>query len=121
MHVIVPIKPTPFEQARKFLTVICKAIERTRRELFTTERIIKKRGDRVYLDAVQNARGKTLPSPYSVRSTPNASVSTPLTWAELEQGVTPEQFHIRNMSARIKQAGDLFAPAYTMRQILPKL
>lgn len=121
VHVVVPIEPTPFEQARKFLTVVCKAIERIRPELFTTERIIKKRGDRVYLDAVQNARGKTLPSPYSVRSTPSASVSTPLTWAELERGVTPEQFHIRNIPARIKEAGDLFAPAYATRQILPEL
>ena len=121
VHVVVPIQPTPFEHARKFLTVICKAIERTRPDLFTTERFIKKRGNRVYLDAVQNARGKTLPSPYSVRSTPNASVSTPLTWAELERGVTPEQFHIRNIAQRIKEAGDLFAPAYTMRQVLPEL
>ena len=121
VHVVVPIQPTPFEKARKFLTVICKAIEKTRPDLFTTERTIKKRGDRVYLDAVQNARGKTLPSPYSVRSTPNASVSTPLTWAELSRDVTPEQFHIRNIAQRLQDVGDLFAPAYTKQQILPEL
>lgn len=118
VHVTVPIQPAPYEKVRAFLTKICKAIEQTRPELFTTERTIAKRGDKVYLDAVQNGRGKTLPSPYSVRATPRANVSAPVTWAELKSGVTPDQFHMRNMEQRVKEVGDLFAPVYAMRQKL---
>lgn len=121
VHVVVPIAPAPFEKVRRFLSVVCKAIEKTRPELFTTERFIKNRGDKVYLDAVQNARGKTLPSPYSVRATPGANVSAPVTWEELQKGITPAQFHIRNMEQRLRDTGDLFAPVYSLRQRLPAL
>ena len=119
VHVAVPIEPTPYERVRKFLTNVSKAIEKTQPNKFTIERTIVKRGNKVYLDAVQNARGKTLPSPYSVRATPQANVSAPVTWKELQDGITPDDFHIRNMEQRIKAVGDLFAPVYTLRQHLP--
>ena len=85
VHVVVPIEPTPFEKVREFLKKLCSSIENVQPSLFTTERIIAKRGDKVYLDAVQNGRGKTLPSPYSVRATPNANVSASVTWEELKK------------------------------------
>lgn len=121
VHVVVPIEPTPYEKVRRFLKIICRSIEEAQPELFTTQRVVAKRGDRVYLDAVQNGRGKTLPSPYSVRATPLANVSAPVTWLELKKGVAPEQFNIRNMDARISKTGDLFEPVYTTRQPLPNL
>ncbi|MEI6100256.1 MAG: non-homologous end-joining DNA ligase [Eubacteriales bacterium] len=121
VHVVVPIEPAPYEKVRFFLKTICKNIQDARPELFTTQRIIAKRGDKVYLDAVQNGRGKTLPSPYSVRATPRANVSAPVTWMELQRGVRPEQFNIRNMDARINKVGDLFAPVYSTRQLLPDI
>lgn len=121
VHVVVPIEPTPFAKVREFLKIICKSIQDARPELFTVERTIAKRGDKVYLDAVQNGRGKTLPSPYSLRSTPNAQVSAPVTWMELQRGVQPAQFTMRNMEERINRAGDLFEPVYTTRQPLPEL
>lgn len=121
VHVVVPIEPVPYEQVREFLKRICNSIERAQPELFTTERTIAKRGNRVYLDAVQNGRGKTLPSPYSVRATPEANISAPVTWQELEEGITPKSLTMRSMQARIDAAGDLFAPVYTLRQKLPSV
>lgn len=121
VHVVVPIAPTPYEKVRAFLKLVCAHIERAEPGRFTTERIIARRGDRVYLDAVQNSRGKTLPSPYSVRATPTATVSAPVTWEELSGGAAPEQFTIRNMEARLREAGDLFAPVYAKRQRLPSV
>ncbi len=121
VHVVVPIAPVPYEQAREFLKRVCQSVEGARPDLFTMERAIAKRKNRVYLDAVQNGRGKTLPSPYSVRATPNANISAPVTWDELRGGVTPDFFTIRNMDERIEKAGDLFAPVYTMRQKLPAI
>lgn len=121
VHVVVPITPVPYEYAREFLKRICAGIEAAQPELFTTERTIVKRQNRVYLDAVQNGRGKTLPAPYSVRATPDANISAPVTWQELQDGITPDAFTIRNMDARIKAMGDLFAPVYSLRQKLPAI
>lgn len=121
VHVVVPIEPAPFEKVREFLKKLCRSIENVQPSLFTTERIIARRGDKVYLDAVQNGRGKTLPSPYSVRATPNASVSAPVTWEELKKGVKPSEFTIRNIEERVQAAGDIFAPVYTKRQKLPRI
>jgi bifunctional non-homologous end joining protein LigD len=119
LHIVIPIEPAPFEKVRGFLTGICRMVEQADPGRFTTERTIAKRGDRVYLDAVQNARGKTIPSPYSVRATAAATVSAPLSWDEVEGGAEPGQFTIRTIGERIKQTGDLYAPLYAMRQRLP--
>lgn len=86
VHVVVPIRAVTYEKAREFLSGICAALEQARPDLCTTQRTVAKRGDKVYLDAVQNARGQTLPSPYSVRATPEATVSAPVTWKELARG-----------------------------------
>lgn len=121
VHVVVPIAPVSFEKVRAFLKSVCAAIASAYPDRYTTERTIVKRGERVYLDAVQNGRGKTLPSPYSVRATPAATVSAPVTWDELDRGVSPEDFTIRNIGGRINKKGDLFAPVYEMRQHLPEV
>lgn len=121
VHVVVPIKPVPYTEVRAFLKPVCSALEKTEPARFTTERIIAKRGNRVYLDAVQNGRGKTLPSPYSVRATPTATVSLPVTWEELEKGISPQDHTIRNIEERMKKMGDLFAPVYALRQTLPSV
>jgi bifunctional non-homologous end joining protein LigD len=65
---------------------------------------------RVLVDYNQNAWGQTLASIYSVRPQPKATVSTPITWKELERGVRIEDFRIDNVPQRIKKVGDLWAP-----------
>lgn len=120
IHVFVPIRPTPFEHVRNFLRYVCKLVEKTQSGLFTLERSIQKRGDRVYLDAVQISRGKTLPAPYSLRATPFGNVSTPISWEELNNPkLNAETFTIDNIENRLKKKGDLFAPIYSLRQTLP--
>jgi len=74
------------------------------------ERSIPKRKGKVYLDYLQNGRGKTMAFTYSLRPLPGAHVSTPLIWAELEeQSIRPEQFNIANIIDRVQKLGDLFA------------
>jgi bifunctional non-homologous end joining protein LigD len=82
-----------------------------RPDLLTAEyRIAKRPRQRVLVDYNQNAWGQTLASIYSVRPQPKATVSTPITWKELERGVRIEDFRIDNVRPRIKQVGDLWAP-----------
>ena len=62
------------------------------------------------VDYNQNVWGHTLASIYSVRPHPEAAVSTPVTWEEIDAGIRIEQFTIKNVPARIKKKGDLWAP-----------
>src|SRR6185436_12386155 len=71
---------------------------------------VKRPYGRVLVDYNQNAWGRTLASIYSIRPTPVASVSTPVTWEEVEQGVRIEDFRIDNELERLEEVGDLWKP-----------
>jgi bifunctional non-homologous end joining protein LigD len=62
------------------------------------------------VDYNQNAWGRTLASIYSVRPTPVASVSAPVTWDEIERGIRIEDFRIDNIVSRVSKLGDLWKP-----------
>ena len=62
------------------------------------------------VDYNQNAWGRTLASIYSVRPRPDATVSTPVTWKEIERGIHIEDFTTRNVPSRVTKLGDLWAP-----------
>jgi len=70
---------------------------------------------RVLVDYNQNAWGRTLASIYSVRPRPEATVSTPVTWKEIERGLRIEDFTVRNVPARIARIGDLWKPLLQAR------
>jgi bifunctional non-homologous end joining protein LigD len=75
----------------------------------TLERSISKRKkNEVYIDYLQNSRGQTLASAYSVRPNPGATVSAPLEWTEVKRGLHPSKFTIKNMKKRVDKKGDLF-------------
>ena len=63
---------------------------------------------RVLVDYNQNAWGRTLASIYSVRPTPIASVSTPVTWKEIDKGIAIQDFRLDNVRDRIAKVGDLW-------------
>ncbi len=53
-------------------------------------------------------KGKTIAAPYSVRARPGATVSAPLEWTEVQKGLSPQQFTLQDMPARLRDKGDLF-------------
>ena len=73
------------------------------------------RDGRVLVDYNQNAFGKTLASIYSVRANEAATVSTPVTWEELEAGCEPGDFTIFNVPERVARVGDLWKPLLSSR------
>src|SRR5215471_3317958 len=85
-------------------------------QLITAEyRVAKRPHGRVLVDYNQNAWGRTLASIYSVRPRPEASVSTPVTWTEIEHGVRIDDFTVENVPARIRKVGDLWKPLLAKR------
>jgi bifunctional non-homologous end joining protein LigD len=112
LHVYVPIVRGP---QQKEVWAVAKAIaldlERRHPAVITAEyRVAKRPRGRVLIDYNQNAWGRTLASVYSVRPRATASVSTPITWGELQAGVEIDDFRIDNVPARIRRRGDLWRP-----------
>lgn len=117
VHIYVPIVRGPDQ---KTVWAVAKALaqELAAREpaILTSEyRVAKRPKDRVLIDYNQNAWGRTLASVYSVRPVLHATVSTPVTWEELENGVRIEDFKIDNVPARVHKLGDLFRPLLASR------
>lgn len=117
IHVYVPIVRGP---TQKEVWTLAKHFARDMAarhpKLITAEyRVAHRPRGRVLVDYNQNAWGRTLASVYSVRPTPRATVSAPVTWEEIEQGVEIEQFDLRNMPQRVARRGDLWKPLLARR------
>jgi bifunctional non-homologous end joining protein LigD len=121
IHVYAPLKPVHgYEEVADFAERAASIVAREIPRLATVERSLRKRPRRtVYVDHLQNARGKSVVAPYSARPRPGATVSAPLDWAEVKKGkITPQDFTIENMLKRIERKGDLFKPTLKLRQRL---
>lgn len=112
IHIYVPIVRGPTQkQVWTIAKEIALVLASENPKLITAEyRIAKRPRGRVLVDYNQNAWGRTLASVYSVRPTPKATVSTPVTWEEVERGIRIEDFRVDNVRNRIGKAGDLWAP-----------
>lgn len=112
IHVYVPIVRGPKQkEVWRFAKAFARVMEERHPELVTAEYRIKNRpAGRVLVDYNQNAWGRTLASVYSVRPTASASVSTPLRWEEVEEGVEISDFRLDNVPERVRTLGDLWRP-----------
>ena len=107
VHVMVPLAPIhSFEQARTAAETIVRLARAREPRLFTLDMRRARRRGKILIDIHRNHRGATLIGPYGVREYTGATVSTPLEWPELERALYPEDFHIRNVAARLRQVGD---------------
>jgi bifunctional non-homologous end joining protein LigD len=117
MHVVLPLPPkTAFEDAARIATVIAERVVEAHPDRATLERSVNARpAGTVYVDAQQNAEGKSVVAAYSVRARPAATISTPLDWRELRKGLRIGAFTIDTMPARLQKVGDLWGAAMRRR------
>ena len=109
LHVYVPLPAgTPYEAGMLYCQIVAAMVERKHGKVATTERSVKARGKRVYIDCLQNILGKTLATAYSARASEYAGVSTPVTWQEVEDGFDRMDFTITTAPARFEKVGDLW-------------
>lgn len=111
IHIFIPTGAKyTYEQTKNLAHLIALEVNKRQPKLTSVERMPEKRKHRIYLDFLQNREGQTLAAPYSVRPTPEASVSMPLHWDEVKKGLNPMDFTIKNAAARLKRTGDLWKP-----------
>jgi bifunctional non-homologous end joining protein LigD len=107
LHIMAPIKPEAvFPDVRRFAKALAEEVERRvgDQEIATTTwRVAGRRG--VFVDFGQNTRDRTIACAYSVRPTPDARVSAPLTWDEVPD-VDPSDFTLETMRERVAEVGD---------------
>ncbi len=111
IHIYIPMQAVyTYEQAKNLAHLIVLEVNKRQPKLTSVERNPERRRHRIYLDYLQNREGQTLAAPYSVRPTPDASVSMPLDWSEVKKGLKPSDFTIQNTPARLQRTGDLWKP-----------
>lgn len=112
LHVFVPMaNKYDYEQVKTFAHLTAMRVTELLPGFTTLERNLKKRGNKsIYVDYLQNRKGQTIASAYSVRPKKGATVSTPLEWKEVKKGLHPSQFDINTIPKRVARKGDIFSP-----------
>lgn len=124
LHIYVPIiRNMDFAEVRSVAEAVGHFLMDRHPAEITMKWSVKQRTGKIFFDHNMNARGKTLPAPYSTRNTPEASVSMPLDWAELElETIYPGDFTLHNAVQRLEISGDNWAsfanPAFDIRSLL---
>ena len=112
IHIYVPIVRGPLQkQVWTFAKELARLLASRNPNLITAEyKVAKRPKDHVLVDYNQNAWGRTLASVYSPRPKPHATVSTPVTWEEIQRGIKLKDFRLDNVPARLSKIGDLYRP-----------
>lgn len=119
VQIFVPLEPGyTYEQVRAFVGAVGRMIEKADRERVTMAWQISRRSGKVFIDHNMNRSGANIAAAYSLRPEPGAPVSTPLTWDDVERGVTPRDFTIASVWERFAKLGDLFEGVRTKPQSL---
>ena len=111
LHVHVPLRPEEdFDAVRGFARDAAGLLAGRYPDELTLEQRKEPRGNRLYLDIMRNAYAQTVVAPYTVRARPGATVATPLRWDEVaDAGLSPQQFTMRSIAARLERSADPWA------------
>lgn len=116
LHVLLPLAgQLDHDQARQLGELLARVLVDRLPEIATTARAISARRGRVYVDALQNGRGKLLVAPFSVRPRPGATVSTPLSWPEVDGRLDVRRHTIRTVPRRFRKREDPLLPVLETR------
>lgn len=103
IHIPLSRQQLTFEDTRRFTTFLAEWLIEQHPDRFTTERLKKNRGSRLYVDYIQHAEGKTIICPYSLRAKPDATVAMPLAWNEVTEALRIESFTMATVQQRLAQ------------------
>ena len=117
LHIVLPLPSgTTFAESSELATAISQRVAEAHPKRATIERSLKARpAGTIYVDAQQNAEGKSVVAAYSVRARSKATVSAPIEWTELRAGLRLEQFTVETMPVRFRRIGDIWSAAMKRR------
>lgn len=123
IHIVLPLgRRIPNESARTIAQLVATHVAEQYPRIATVVRKVGSRGrGTTYVDYLQNIRGKTVAGVYSVRARKTPTVSTPLTWDELDDALDPTDFTIDNVPERLRAVGDLWAKGMRRPNTLKRL
>ena len=118
MHIYLPLKPrNTYESTAEFARLLAAEVAHRVPKIATIERSLAKRKvDQVYVDSMQNSRGKSLAAVYTARAKRGATVSMPLTWQQVERGVKIADFTIRNVPKLLEKNNGAWEDFFDSRQ-----
>ena len=103
LHILIPLgRQMTYEQCRVLGELLARLVIRELKQTTTITRVINKRGEKVYLDYLQNRHGQLIVAPFSVRPLPGATVSMPLLWEEVNDTLDPRAFTIKTAVTRME-------------------
>ena len=106
LHILIPLgRQCTYAQSRMLGELLARILLRELGDIATITRQVTRRGEKVYLDYLQNRHGQTIVAPFSVRPLPGATVSMPLHWDEVHASLDPRDYTIRNALARMEGLG----------------
>jgi bifunctional non-homologous end joining protein LigD len=106
LHIMVPLgRQGTYEQSRQIGELLARLVIKELGSIATIMRTINKRGEKVYIDYLQNRHGQLIVSPFSVRPLPGATVSMPLVWDEVNGDLDPRDYTIKNALQRMEAMG----------------
>jgi bifunctional non-homologous end joining protein LigD len=108
VYIPLPEESFTYDDTRKFTEFIAQYLVSKEPSLFTVERLKKHRGEKVYVDYIQHAEGKTIIAPYSLRGNDLPTVAAPLYWDEVKEGIQPDELTLFSVLERIKEIGNPF-------------
>ena len=116
LHVLVPLGPgVSFDAAKLLVELLGRLVTDKNADVATMERRVNQRGGRVYVDTGQTGPSRTIVAPYSVRSYPGATVSTPISWDELHVALDTSRFTMLTLPGRVLEVGDPLAGFMNVR------
>ncbi len=118
LHLVVPLtRKLGWDAVKAFTRWVAERLSEQCPTEFTANQTKRARQDRIYIDYLRNSRGATAIGAYSPRARPGATVSTPVSWAEVESGVRPDEFTVVTLPRRLSAlASDPWAEIGKLRQ-----
>src|SRR5271168_3803546 len=127
MQIYVPLNTkTSYEQTKSFARAVAQLLEQEHPDLVVSDMKKAVRTNKVFVDWSQNDEHKTTVSVYSLRAREHPTVSTPITWDEVELALKKKDvallvFEAKDVLTRVEKMGDFFAPVQSLKQKLPQL
>ena len=122
LHVVLPIRPTPWDEAKTFTQVVAASMAADAPERYIATADKSRRTKRIFIDYLRNSREATAVAPYSTRARAGAPVSVPIDWSELGSLKSANQYTVQNLMQRLARLRkDPWAAIGRIKQTLPKL